>query len=118
SMKIPQTMTIGGRDLVDLYLVAMNSHDGTSAFRLLVSPVRVVCANTLADAVWTSTTDTPRAKTLRNNRDHELRRLMWTGETNANIRGTRWAAYQAVTEYLDHTAPIAAQHDKAGARAE
>ena len=43
---------------------------------------------------------------------------MWTADTNANIRGTRWAAYQAVTEYLDHTAPIAAKTDQADARAE
>src|SRR6185312_12271562 len=48
SMKLPTTMQIGGVDPVDLYLIACNSHDGTSAFRLLVSPVRVVCANTLA----------------------------------------------------------------------
>ena len=51
TMKIPHSMTIGGRDTVDLYMVAMNSHDGTTAFRLLVSPVRVVCANTLAAAI-------------------------------------------------------------------
>jgi len=27
-------------------------------------------------------------------------------DTNAAIRGTRWAGYQAVTEYLDHAAPV------------
>lgn len=27
--------------------------------------------------------------------------------TNENIRGTRWAGYQAITEYLDHAAPVA-----------
>lgn len=51
TMKAPNTMQIGGRDAVDLYLVALNSHDGTSSFRLLVSPVRVVCANTQAAAI-------------------------------------------------------------------
>jgi len=51
SMKLPRTMNIGGVDRVDLYLIALNSHDGTSAFRLLVSPVRVVCANTQALAL-------------------------------------------------------------------
>ena len=51
SMKLPDTMLIGGVDPIDLYLIALNSHDGSSAFRLLVSPVRVVCANTQAAAL-------------------------------------------------------------------
>src|SRR6478752_9255686 len=51
TMRMPETMRIGGHDPVDLYLVALNSHDGTSAFRLLVSAVRVVCANTQAAAL-------------------------------------------------------------------
>lgn len=51
TMKLPQTMLIGGVDPVELYLIALNSHDGSSAFRLLVSPVRVVCANTQAAAL-------------------------------------------------------------------
>src|SRR6476661_5225290 len=51
TMKLPTTMQIGGIDPVDLYLIACNSHDGTSAFRLLVAPVRVVCGNTQAIAI-------------------------------------------------------------------
>lgn len=51
SMKLPEGIKIGGVDQVDLYLVAMNSHDGSSPFRFIVTPVRVVCANTLAAAV-------------------------------------------------------------------
>jgi phage/plasmid-like protein (TIGR03299 family) len=51
SMKMPNTLNIGGEDPVDLYLVALNSHDGTSPFRFLVTPVRVVCANTQAAAL-------------------------------------------------------------------
>ena len=31
TMKLPTTMQIGGVDPVDLYLIAFNSHDGTSA---------------------------------------------------------------------------------------
>lgn len=48
SMKLPATLRIAGTDDVDLYVVGANSHDGSSAFRLMVTPVRVVCANTLA----------------------------------------------------------------------
>ena len=40
-----------GVDPVGLYLAACNSHDGSSAFRLLVTPVRIVCANTQAAAI-------------------------------------------------------------------
>ena len=53
SMKLPQSMTVGGveSERIDLYVVALNSHDGSSAFRFLISPVRVVCANTQAVAI-------------------------------------------------------------------
>ena len=54
SMKLPRAIELRGSagvDVTDLYLVAQNSHDGTSAFRLMVTPVRVVCANTLAAAI-------------------------------------------------------------------
>jgi phage/plasmid-like protein (TIGR03299 family) len=51
SLRLPETMRIGGTDQVDVNIVALNSHDGTSAFRLLVTPVRVVCANTQAAAL-------------------------------------------------------------------
>lgn len=54
SMKLPRSIELRGAagvDVTDLYLVALNSHDGSSAFRLLVTPVRVVCANTQAAAL-------------------------------------------------------------------
>ncbi len=162
SMKLPRTMNIGGIDPVDLYLIALNSHDGTSAFRLLVSPVRVVCANTqalalrraqssfsirhtsgakgniaqarealgltfkyaevfereaeqmiqasLTDAqfaqiigkLWTTESESKRSATITANRADVLTGLFSDAPTNANIRGTRWAGYQAITEYLDN----------------
>jgi phage/plasmid-like protein (TIGR03299 family) len=46
TMRLPKHLHIGGSDRVDLNIAALNSHDGNSAFRLLVTPVRVVCANT------------------------------------------------------------------------
>lgn len=53
SMKLPRSIELRGSNGVDvttLYLVAHNSHDGSSAFRLIVTPVRVVCKNTLSAA--------------------------------------------------------------------
>ena len=40
------SLAVGGTDRVDLNIAALNSHDGTSAFRILVAPMPVVCANT------------------------------------------------------------------------
>jgi phage/plasmid-like protein (TIGR03299 family) len=176
SMNVPRTMMIGGVDPVDLYLIALNSHDGTSAFRLLVSPVRVVCANTQALALrraqatfsirhtsgaqgniaqarqalgltfkyadafeceaeqmiqqsmtdaqfeaiigklWTTESESKRSATITANRKDTLFGLWSDAATNATIRGTRWAGYQAITEYLDHFAPV--QGNSALARAE
>ena len=163
SMKFPDTMQVGGFDTLDLYLVAMNSHDGTSPFRFVVTPVRVVCANTQAAALRDakasfsirhvrgatghiqearealgmtfkyfndfemhaermlneSVTDfeferivshlfnAEAAKTKRQQSTAEahignVMHLWKNSETMEGINGTRWGAYQAVTEYTDH----------------
>jgi phage/plasmid-like protein (TIGR03299 family) len=178
TMRLPDTMLIGGVDPVDLYIVACNSHDGTSAFRLLISPVRVVCANTQALAIrraqssfsirhtsgargyigqardalgltfkfaeafqaeadrlieqsitdqqfesivaqlWATDSESERSKTITRNRHTALTHLLHDSDTNKGIRGTRWAAYQAITEYTDHVAPIGDKQNPAMARAE
>jgi Domain of unknown function (DUF932) len=73
------------------------------------------------DAIWKPLTDTAseRSKTITVNRNRVLARLFLDADTNANIRGSRWAGYQAVTEYLDHAAPVHGRtaHDKAINRA-
>lgn len=46
TMKLPQTMLLAGHDGVELYLAMLNAHDGSAAARVIVSPVRIVCANT------------------------------------------------------------------------
>jgi phage/plasmid-like protein (TIGR03299 family) len=49
TMKLPQTITLAGSngsDDIELYLAAMSSHDGTAAWRVIVTPIRIVCANT------------------------------------------------------------------------
>jgi phage/plasmid-like protein (TIGR03299 family) len=46
TMKLPETMTLAGTDRMDFYIAGLNSHDGTGAFKLVVTPIRIVCANT------------------------------------------------------------------------
>lgn len=176
-MKLPDHLTIGGADRIDLNLIALNSHDGSSAFRFLVAPVRVVCANTQAAAIagakasfsvrhtsqaggrlqearealgltfryveafqaeaekmlakkviapWfdryaadllgvdlKAKDKSPRQTLVKLD---DLQGLWRSSDTLDGIRTTRWGAYQAVTEYLDHFAP-ANGNDKATARA-
>jgi phage/plasmid-like protein (TIGR03299 family) len=47
TMEMPGHVSIGGVDQVKNYIAAINSHDGSMAFTLMVTPVRIVCANTL-----------------------------------------------------------------------
>ncbi len=55
TVKLPNTMQFnaadGSVDTTEFYIAALNSHDGSSAFRLLVTPIRIVCANTQAIAI-------------------------------------------------------------------
>lgn len=181
SLRLPQHITVGGVDPLTTNVVALNSHDASQAFTLLVTPVRVVCANTqaaalrrhsgrytirhtagarvavaearealgmafayvdafeaeaeamiqqaMADAEFDALTrqlftQPPRDATARVRANYAERdnRLMWLwadAATNAPIRGTRWAAYQAITEYVDHYAPVrpGSGTDEATARA-
>lgn len=47
TMKMPGHLKVGGVDQIDQYLAAMTSHDGSMQTTLMVTPVRVVCANTM-----------------------------------------------------------------------
>lgn len=167
TMKAPETMMIAGRDAVDLYLVATNSHDGSGSFKVAATPTRVVCANTLriglADARATFTTrHTTNAKN-RIDEAHAALQVMWNygavfeeeanrmakakitdaafakivdglfpapkdetaraqktreefignvkflyreAPTQEGFRGTRWGAYNALTEWADWGRPV------------
>lgn len=55
TMKLPQHMDLmtpsGAIDRTEFYLAGLNSHDGQGAYRLMVTPVRIVCANTQGAAI-------------------------------------------------------------------
>lgn len=169
TIRLPETMLVGGKDPVGLYLAALNSHDGSSAQRCIVTPVRILCANTQAAALTSARasfsirhTKGSKASAVEARRalgltfkyieefqaeadrmieqeitDAEFARIaaelfgggeaastrqknvvlghletltsIWKddpAQTMAGIQGTRWGAYQAITEYADFWMPV------------
>lgn len=51
SMELPQHIQFNNGDTAGLHLLATNSHDGKTACQIAVTPVRVVCQNTLTMAL-------------------------------------------------------------------
>jgi len=177
TMKLPQALNIGGVDLIDMYLMAWNTHDGSSSFSVAVTPIRVVCQNTLSAALsaakrkftvrhTASATgkiqaarealgitfkyteefereaelllsqaitdkefaklvelaiplndpDSPRGVTMAEQARGVLTAL-WKAPTQANVKNTKWAAYNTFAEYSDWAKPVRSK-DNETARAE
>ena len=49
--KLPGYINVHGKDIVNKYLLLTNSHDGSSHVRVKLTPIRVVCNNTLTSAL-------------------------------------------------------------------
>ena len=49
--KLPETFEVVKGDLIEPYILLCNSHDGSMAIRVMETPIRVVCNNTLQMAV-------------------------------------------------------------------
>ncbi|MPZ26487.1 MAG: DUF932 domain-containing protein [Micromonosporaceae bacterium] len=174
TMKLPDTMTVAGVDAMDLYLAVCTSHDTSRLARALLTPVRIVCANTqaaafadnkgeytfrhtgdvtaklaevrqalslvptyldqfqqaaeemlatglvwpqlqaLARELWPLGEDAGEPAFLKQmSRDRDLKNLFEQAPTQEPIRGTAWAGYQAITEWLDHAQPARSEHHRA-----
>lgn len=48
--KLPYYIKIKGNDVIENYLVVSNGHDGKTSLNIFLTPIRVVCQNTLAFA--------------------------------------------------------------------
>lgn len=48
TMALPDHINVGGVDVVENKVTALTSHDGSLAFTLAVTPITVVCANTMS----------------------------------------------------------------------
>ncbi len=55
--KLPGYIAVHGDDIVNKYLLLTNSHDGSVPVQIKVTPIRVVCNNTLTSA-WQGLRDT------------------------------------------------------------
>lgn len=49
--KLPESIVIDNADVVDQYILIVNSHDGSGSVKIFLTPVRVVCNNTLTLAL-------------------------------------------------------------------
>ena len=170
SLTVPREMVLdpkGANDKTKLYLIVWTSHDGSVAVQAAITPVRVVCQNTLNLAMrsakqsfkirHTQTAEgkiqiaretlgltlgyfdifeqeaqelfkqeitdkqfndivlaaypkpdvnaSKLAKTKWDNKVVLLNDLYFNSPTNANIKGTAWGAFNALTERLDYFRP-------------
>lgn len=49
--KLPKHIRVGKNDMTDMYVVLKMSHDGKGAIKAMITPIRVVCNNTLRMAI-------------------------------------------------------------------
>ena len=108
--KLPEPIDLVG-DRVDMYLLFTNSHDGSSSIRVAVTPIRVVCQNTLtyglkaARRTW-SIRHTSGAKERLNQAATALKMTYRFGDA-MRIDAERFVAkHVTLEEYLDRLIPL------------
>jgi phage/plasmid-like protein (TIGR03299 family) len=108
--KLPQPINLVG-DQVDVYLLFSNSHDGSSSVKVAVTPIRVVCQNTLtyalkgAQRTW-SIRHTSGAKERLDLAAHALRMTYRFGDAMRVDAEKLVAKRVTLEEYIDKLIPL------------
>lgn len=111
--KLPQRYIISG-DEIEPYLVFMNSHDGTGSIKAAMTPIRVVCQNTLnlalntAKRVWSTNHTGDMKGKIMDARDSLLyaeKYMAELGKTIERMNQIRLSDRQ-VREYIDALFPL------------
>ena len=111
--KLPQRYIISG-DEIEPYLVFMNAHDGTGAIKAAMTPIRVVCQNTLnlalssAKRVWSTNHAGDMNGKIMDARDSLLYAEKYMTELGKTIERMNQIKLsdQKVKEYIDALFPI------------
>lgn len=86
--KLPGAMMIQS-DPVEKYILVSTSHDGSAAMEACITPIRVVCWNTLSAALWNSASEAKRnmhKSTLANGRPRPATKITIRHTANARQR--------------------------------
>ncbi len=111
--RLPQRYIISGEEVTP-YLVFMNSHDGTGAIKAAMTPIRVVCNNTLnlalknAKRIWSTNHTGNISEKLDNARDTLLYANFYMAELGKaidNLNRMKLTDKQ-VYEYIDALFPL------------
>lgn len=95
--KFPEPIRLAGKDdIIDMYVVFTTSHDGTGAVTCMVTPVRVVCNNTLNLALKNNS-----GKISMRHTSHVLDRLDLTNKENAKMAYQSLNLYNTYKEYFE-----------------
>lgn len=94
--KFPETITINNDDLVDMYVVFTTSHDGSGSVNVMVTPIRVVCNNTLNLALTNN-----KAKLSFRHSSNVMNRLDLKNTTNAEMVYKTLGLYKDYKEFFN-----------------
>ena len=114
--KLPEPINLVG-DQVDMFLLFTNSHDGSSSIRVAVTPIRVVCQNTLtyglkaARRTW-SIRHTSGAKDRLDQAAQALRMTYKFGDAMRIDAEKLVAKRVTLEEYLDRLIPLPKPDEK------